>query len=149
MSIYLGNVSNKNPDTEILFTLCVCVFLHVHVGFRHACATAHVWRTEQLAGVGSFHLLSGPCDSNSEPQAFWQTFLLTQPSHCTDAEILKCFIYMLYLYKNSLSRKYLYLIWILFQFCPSAKGTTRYLTSTGADGTICFWQWHVKTMKFR
>lgn len=35
------------------------------------------------------------------------------------------------------------------QFCPSTKGTTRYLTSTGADGTICFWQWHVKTMKFR
>uniref|UniRef100_A0A7N9CPW7 Bromodomain and WD repeat-containing protein 3 n=1 Tax=Macaca fascicularis TaxID=9541 RepID=A0A7N9CPW7_MACFA len=35
------------------------------------------------------------------------------------------------------------------QFCPSTKGTNRYLTSTGADGTICFWQWHVKTMKFR
>eukprot|EP00069_Balaena_mysticetus_P007152 bmy_19001T0 len=35
------------------------------------------------------------------------------------------------------------------QFCPSTKGTTRYLTSTGADGTICFWQWHVKTMKFK
>ncbi|XP_074133377.1 bromodomain and WD repeat-containing protein 3 isoform X3 [Sminthopsis crassicaudata] len=35
------------------------------------------------------------------------------------------------------------------QFCPARKGTTRYLTSTGADGTICFWQWHVNTMKFK
>ncbi|TRZ06434.1 hypothetical protein HGM15179_020674, partial [Zosterops borbonicus] len=34
-------------------------------------------------------------------------------------------------------------------FSPARKGTTRYLTSTGADGTICFWQWHVKTMKFK
>uniref|UniRef100_A0A6I8NIC6 Bromodomain and WD repeat domain containing 3 n=1 Tax=Ornithorhynchus anatinus TaxID=9258 RepID=A0A6I8NIC6_ORNAN len=35
------------------------------------------------------------------------------------------------------------------QFCPARKGTTRYLTSTGADGTICFWQWHASTMKFK
>ncbi|CAI5793759.1 and WD repeat-containing 3 isoform X1 [Podarcis lilfordi] len=35
------------------------------------------------------------------------------------------------------------------QFSPSRKGTTRYLTSTGADGTICFWQWHSDTMKFK
>uniref|UniRef100_A0A8C9T218 Bromodomain and WD repeat domain containing 3 n=1 Tax=Scleropages formosus TaxID=113540 RepID=A0A8C9T218_SCLFO len=26
------------------------------------------------------------------------------------------------------------------QFSPSAKGTTRYLASTGADGMVCFWQ---------
>ncbi|KAG8144447.1 hypothetical protein E2320_012959 [Naja naja] len=32
---------------------------------------------------------------------------------------------------------------------PYRKGTTRYLTSTGADGTICFWQWHLNTMKFK
>uniref|UniRef100_A0A670JXD1 Bromodomain and WD repeat domain containing 3 n=1 Tax=Podarcis muralis TaxID=64176 RepID=A0A670JXD1_PODMU len=35
------------------------------------------------------------------------------------------------------------------QFSPSRKGTTRYLTSTGADGAICFWQWHSDTMKFK
>uniref|UniRef100_A0A674HLJ2 Bromodomain and WD repeat-containing protein 1 n=1 Tax=Taeniopygia guttata TaxID=59729 RepID=A0A674HLJ2_TAEGU len=35
------------------------------------------------------------------------------------------------------------------QFSPARKGTTRYLTSTGADGTICFWQWHASTMKFK
>ncbi|XP_066495961.1 bromodomain and WD repeat-containing protein 3 isoform X2 [Tiliqua scincoides] len=35
------------------------------------------------------------------------------------------------------------------QFSPSRKGTTRYLTSTGADGTICFWQWHLNSMKFK
>uniref|UniRef100_A0A8C5IXF0 Bromodomain and WD repeat-containing protein 1 n=1 Tax=Junco hyemalis TaxID=40217 RepID=A0A8C5IXF0_JUNHY len=35
------------------------------------------------------------------------------------------------------------------QFSPARKGTTRYLTSTGADGTICFWQWHANTMKFK
>uniref|UniRef100_A0A8D0GR10 Bromo domain-containing protein n=1 Tax=Sphenodon punctatus TaxID=8508 RepID=A0A8D0GR10_SPHPU len=35
------------------------------------------------------------------------------------------------------------------QFSPARKGTTRYLTSTGADGTICFWQWHAITMKFK
>lgn len=147
MSIYLGNVSNKIPDTEILFTLCVLCACACR---RQACMCYSTCvRAEQLAGIGSLHLLSGPCDSNSEPRASWQTLLLIPPFHWTDAEILKRFIYMLYLYKNNLSRKALYLIWILFQFCPSTKGTTRYLTSTGADGTICFWQWHVKTMKFR
>ncbi|KAM4696114.1 bromodomain and WD repeat-containing protein 3 [Rhinophrynus dorsalis] len=34
------------------------------------------------------------------------------------------------------------------QFCPASKGKTRYLTSTGADGTICFWQWHADSMTF-
>ncbi|KAJ8405733.1 hypothetical protein AAFF_G00311700 [Aldrovandia affinis] len=34
------------------------------------------------------------------------------------------------------------------QFCPSAKGTARYLASTGADGTVCFWQWNSFNMKF-
>ncbi|XP_043913211.1 bromodomain and WD repeat-containing protein 3 [Protopterus annectens] len=34
------------------------------------------------------------------------------------------------------------------QFCPATIGTKRYLTSTGADGTICFWQWEMDTMKF-
>ncbi|XP_055500126.1 bromodomain and WD repeat-containing protein 3 isoform X1 [Leucoraja erinacea] len=33
-------------------------------------------------------------------------------------------------------------------FCPGTRGTTRYLTSTGADGTICFWQWNMETIKF-
>ncbi|XP_051877105.1 bromodomain and WD repeat-containing protein 3 isoform X3 [Pristis pectinata] len=33
-------------------------------------------------------------------------------------------------------------------FCPSTRGKTRYLTSTGADGTICFWQWNTETIKF-
>ncbi|KAJ7419398.1 hypothetical protein WISP_54044 [Willisornis vidua] len=37
----------------------------------------------------------------------------------------------------------------IFTFSPARKGTTRYLTSTGADGTICFWQWHANTMKFK
>ncbi|XP_069068681.1 bromodomain and WD repeat-containing protein 3 isoform X2 [Pleurodeles waltl] len=35
------------------------------------------------------------------------------------------------------------------QFSPATVGSTRYLTSTGADGTICFWQWHADTMKFK
>ncbi|CAH2314773.1 bromodomain and WD repeat-containing 3 isoform X2 [Pelobates cultripes] len=34
------------------------------------------------------------------------------------------------------------------QFCPATKGKIRYLTSTGADATICFWQWHVDEMTF-
>uniref|UniRef100_A0A8C8E3C7 Bromodomain and WD repeat domain containing 3 n=1 Tax=Oryzias sinensis TaxID=183150 RepID=A0A8C8E3C7_9TELE len=34
------------------------------------------------------------------------------------------------------------------QFCPAAKGTTRYLASTGADGMVCFWKWHSLSMKF-
>ncbi|KPP76894.1 bromodomain and WD repeat-containing protein 3-like [Scleropages formosus] len=34
------------------------------------------------------------------------------------------------------------------QFSPSAKGTTRYLASTGADGMVCFWQWNSLSMKF-
>ncbi|XP_046581352.1 bromodomain and WD repeat-containing protein 3-like [Haliotis rubra] len=34
------------------------------------------------------------------------------------------------------------------QFCPQAKGDTRYLATTGADGCVCFWQWNVNTLKF-
>nr|XP_033797347.1 bromodomain and WD repeat-containing protein 1 isoform X2 [Geotrypetes seraphini] len=34
------------------------------------------------------------------------------------------------------------------QFSPMAKGSVRYMASTGADGTVCFWQWDVHTMKF-
>uniref|UniRef100_A0A3Q2ZW49 Bromodomain and WD repeat domain containing 3 n=1 Tax=Kryptolebias marmoratus TaxID=37003 RepID=A0A3Q2ZW49_KRYMA len=34
------------------------------------------------------------------------------------------------------------------QFCPAAKGTRRYLASTGADGMVCFWKWHSLSMKF-
>uniref|UniRef100_A0A8C9SP74 Pleckstrin homology domain interacting protein n=1 Tax=Scleropages formosus TaxID=113540 RepID=A0A8C9SP74_SCLFO len=34
------------------------------------------------------------------------------------------------------------------QFSPLCSGTRRYLSSTGADGSICFWQWDPRTMKF-
>uniref|UniRef100_A0A8C4THR2 Bromodomain and WD repeat domain containing 3 n=1 Tax=Erpetoichthys calabaricus TaxID=27687 RepID=A0A8C4THR2_ERPCA len=34
------------------------------------------------------------------------------------------------------------------QFSPAAKGPTRYLISTGADGTVCFWQWQSNSVKF-
>lgn len=35
------------------------------------------------------------------------------------------------------------------QFCPCTNRKTRYLTSTGADGAICFWQCNVDTMTFK
>uniref|UniRef100_A0A7N6BY17 Bromo domain-containing protein n=1 Tax=Anabas testudineus TaxID=64144 RepID=A0A7N6BY17_ANATE len=34
------------------------------------------------------------------------------------------------------------------QFSPLCSGSKRYLSSTGADGTICFWQWDARTLKF-
>ncbi|KAI1897649.1 hypothetical protein AGOR_G00085440 [Albula goreensis] len=34
------------------------------------------------------------------------------------------------------------------QFSPLCSGTRRYLSSTGADGSICFWQWDARTLKF-
>ncbi|KAJ8409680.1 hypothetical protein AAFF_G00217390 [Aldrovandia affinis] len=34
------------------------------------------------------------------------------------------------------------------QFSPLCSGTKRYLSSTGADGSICFWQWDARTLKF-
>ncbi|KAL4661021.1 PH-interacting protein [Arapaima gigas] len=34
------------------------------------------------------------------------------------------------------------------QFSPLCSGTKRFLSSTGADGSICFWQWDPRTMKF-
>ncbi|XP_043927396.1 bromodomain and WD repeat-containing protein 1 [Protopterus annectens] len=34
------------------------------------------------------------------------------------------------------------------QFCPMVKDSVRYMVSTGEDGTLCFWQWDVHTMKF-
>uniref|UniRef100_A0A674ML36 Pleckstrin homology domain interacting protein n=1 Tax=Takifugu rubripes TaxID=31033 RepID=A0A674ML36_TAKRU len=34
------------------------------------------------------------------------------------------------------------------QFSPLCSGSKRYLSSTGADGTICFWQWDSRTLKF-
>lgn len=30
-----------------------------------------------------------------------------------------------------------------------AKGSVRYMVSTGADGTVCFWQWDMDSMKFK
>ncbi|EPY73079.1 hypothetical protein CB1_045366001 [Camelus ferus] len=30
-----------------------------------------------------------------------------------------------------------------------AKGSQRYMVSTGADGTVCFWQWDLESLKFR
>uniref|UniRef100_A0A3B3QS68 PH-interacting protein n=1 Tax=Paramormyrops kingsleyae TaxID=1676925 RepID=A0A3B3QS68_9TELE len=35
------------------------------------------------------------------------------------------------------------------QFSPLCNGARRYLSSTGADGSICFWQWDARTLKFR
>lgn len=29
------------------------------------------------------------------------------------------------------------------------KGSLRYMVSTGADGTVCFWQWDTDSMKFK
>ncbi|XP_024146478.1 PH-interacting protein isoform X2 [Oryzias melastigma] len=34
------------------------------------------------------------------------------------------------------------------QFSPLCSGSKRYLSSTGADGTICFWQWDARSLKF-
>ncbi|CAM5079138.1 unnamed protein product [Eretmochelys imbricata] len=34
------------------------------------------------------------------------------------------------------------------QFSPIVKGSMRYMVSTGADGTVCFWQWDADSMKF-
>ncbi|XP_030632617.1 bromodomain and WD repeat-containing protein 3 [Chanos chanos] len=34
------------------------------------------------------------------------------------------------------------------QFSPFAKGSKRYMVSTGTDATVCFWQWDVSDMKF-
>uniref|UniRef100_A0A3P8XUH4 PH-interacting protein n=1 Tax=Esox lucius TaxID=8010 RepID=A0A3P8XUH4_ESOLU len=34
------------------------------------------------------------------------------------------------------------------QFSPLVSGFKRFLSSTGADGTICFWQWDASTLKF-
>ncbi|KAM6906545.1 PH-interacting protein isoform 1-T1 [Lycodopsis pacificus] len=34
------------------------------------------------------------------------------------------------------------------QFSPLCCGSKRYLSSTGADGIICFWQWDARTLKF-
>uniref|UniRef100_H0VHP2 Uncharacterized protein n=1 Tax=Cavia porcellus TaxID=10141 RepID=H0VHP2_CAVPO len=33
-------------------------------------------------------------------------------------------------------------------FSPMAKGSQRYMVSTGADGTVCFWQWDLQSLKF-
>lgn len=38
--------------------------------------------------------------------------------------------------------------WFFLQFSPLCSGSKRYLSSTGADGTICFWQWDSRTLKF-
>uniref|UniRef100_A0A3B4ATP0 PH-interacting protein n=1 Tax=Periophthalmus magnuspinnatus TaxID=409849 RepID=A0A3B4ATP0_9GOBI len=34
------------------------------------------------------------------------------------------------------------------QFSPLCSGSKRFLSSTGADGTICFWQWDSRSLKF-
>ena len=42
-----------------------------------------------------------------------------------------------------------YKIVSLFQFSPLCSGSKRYLSSTGADGTICFWLWDAGTLKIK
>lgn len=34
------------------------------------------------------------------------------------------------------------------QFCPSPLNESRYLVSTGGDGTVCFWKWDLATLTF-
>lgn len=34
------------------------------------------------------------------------------------------------------------------QFCPSPLNESRYLVSTGGDGTVCFWKWDLGTLTF-
>ncbi|XP_028656036.2 bromodomain and WD repeat-containing protein 3 isoform X1 [Erpetoichthys calabaricus] len=34
------------------------------------------------------------------------------------------------------------------QFCPMVRSSMRYIVSTGADGTVCFWQWDVNNVSF-
>ncbi|XP_032401579.1 bromodomain and WD repeat-containing protein 3-like isoform X2 [Xiphophorus hellerii] len=34
------------------------------------------------------------------------------------------------------------------QFSPFAKGSKRYILSTGTDATVCFWQWDVNNISF-
>ncbi|CAL1586002.1 unnamed protein product [Knipowitschia caucasica] len=34
------------------------------------------------------------------------------------------------------------------QFSPLCSGSKRFLSSTGADGIICFWQWDARSLKF-
>uniref|UniRef100_A0A7N6AJS1 Bromo domain-containing protein n=1 Tax=Anabas testudineus TaxID=64144 RepID=A0A7N6AJS1_ANATE len=34
------------------------------------------------------------------------------------------------------------------QFSPFAKGSKRYILSTGTDATVCFWQWDVNNINF-
>nr|XP_057935407.1 bromodomain and WD repeat-containing protein 3 [Doryrhamphus excisus] len=34
------------------------------------------------------------------------------------------------------------------QFAPFAKGSKRYMLSTGTDATVCFWQWDVNNINF-
>ncbi|XP_072296250.1 PH-interacting protein [Eucyclogobius newberryi] len=34
------------------------------------------------------------------------------------------------------------------QFSPLCSGSKRFLSSTGADGTVCFWQWDSRSLKF-
>lgn len=38
---------------------------------------------------------------------------------------------------------------LCFQFSPFAKGSKRYMLSTGTDATLHFWQWDVDSIKFR
>lgn len=38
---------------------------------------------------------------------------------------------------------------VCFQFSPFAKGSKRYMLSTGTDATVCFWQWDVNNINFR
>uniref|UniRef100_A0A8C7X9Q0 Bromodomain and WD repeat domain containing 1 n=1 Tax=Oryzias sinensis TaxID=183150 RepID=A0A8C7X9Q0_9TELE len=37
---------------------------------------------------------------------------------------------------------------VCFQFSPFAKGSKRYMLSTGTDATVCFWQWDVDNINF-
>lgn len=50
--------------------------------------------------------------------------------------------------ETSKIRKY-FLFFFILQFSPFAKGSKRYMLSTGTDATVCFWQWDVNNINFR
>lgn len=50
---------------------------------------------------------------------------------------------------EQINRKYFLFSSSFSQFSPLCSGSKRYLSSTGADGTICFWLWDAGTLKIK
>uniref|UniRef100_A0A8C7X8K9 Bromodomain and WD repeat domain containing 1 n=1 Tax=Oryzias sinensis TaxID=183150 RepID=A0A8C7X8K9_9TELE len=59
-----------------------------------------------------------------------------------------CVVLYAFICTRTCTDRYVYVHGVIPTFSPFAKGSKRYMLSTGTDATVCFWQWDVDNINF-